>query len=130
MESRKIVCMTAALLVGGSLTMGATHAGAGPTRTVVVEGKRIDPSLQRRVSFADLNLAAKADQRTLKSRIVRTAGRLCFDLNGYDYRPDCQKDAVHSTDAQFAAAVVRAERELAGLPSGPGVAISIMIGTR
>jgi UrcA family protein len=122
--------MVAAGFIGIGLTASATHAFAQPPQGVVVEGKRIDPELQRRVSYADLNLAQKTDQRTLRGRIFRTAGDLCFDLNGYDNYDSCRSDAVHSTDDQFAAAVARAQRQMAGLPVGPAVAISMVIGSR
>lgn len=130
MNSRKIACMTAAVFSGACLTANATDAFAIPPGIVVIEGKRIDPSLQRRVSYADLNIAMKPDQRVLQRRISRTAGDLCFNLNGYDYQPQCWKDAIHSTDEQFAAAVHRAERRMAGLAVGPAVTISMVIGAR
>ena len=130
MDSRKIACMVAAGFIGIGLTASATHAFAQPPQRVIVEGKRIDPELQRRVSYGDLNLAYRADQRTLKGRIVTTAGNLCFDLNGLNEYDSCRSDAVHSTDGQFAAAVDRAQRQMAGLPVGPAVAISMVIGGR
>jgi UrcA family protein len=130
MNSRKIACVAAAVFIGTCLTANATNAFAAPPGTVVIEGKRIDLSLQRRVSYADLNVAMTPDQQVLKRRISRTAGDLCFDLNGYYDEPQCRKNAVHSTDDQFAAAVDRAERLMAGMPVGPAVAISMVIGAR
>jgi UrcA family protein len=129
MDSRKLACMMAAGFVGVGLISAASSSSAKP-REVVVEGQRIDPALQRRVSYADLNLATRPDQRTLDRRIYRTADDLCFDLNGTYATRQCTSDAVHSTDDQVAAAIDRAKRQMAGLPVGPAVAISIVIGAR
>ena len=127
MNTRNIACMMAAIFLGAGLTASATHAFAASPGTVVVTVNRIDPVLQRRVSFADLNLAVSPDRAILKGRISRTAGELCFDLNGYDFESKCRTQAVHSTDGQFAAAVARAERKTAGLPSVPAESISMVI---
>ena len=129
METRKTACIAAAAFVGLGLVSAATSAGAKP-REVVVSAKRIDPELQRRVSYSDLNLAFRSDQRTFSSRIRHTADELCFDLNGNENNFRCTKDAVRSTDDQVAAAIDRAKRRMAGLPVGPAVAISMVIGAR
>ncbi len=128
MDNRKFACMAAAAFLGVSLTAGATNAFAGP-REVVVEGTRIDPKLQRTVSYRDLNLAERPGQKILKARIYRTADSLCFDLNG-PYSQDCAWSAVRSTDAQVAQAIDRAKRQLAGLSVGPPVAIAMVLGAQ
>jgi UrcA family protein len=128
MDSRKITCITAAGFVGLGLVSAATSAAAKP-RDVVVTAQRTDPELQRKVSYRDLNMAFSSDQKILNSRIRHVADDLCFDLNGVDdYR--CTKRAVRSTDDQVAAVIDRAQRQLAGLPVGPAVAISIVVGAR
>lgn len=128
MQDRKIACIAAAVFVGTALTFSATQALAGPpVGDVIVEGKKIDPELQRKVSYADLNLAFAAHQRLLDRRIHRTADSLCFDLNGLD-DDNCTSDAIDSTDDQVAAAIERAKRKMAGLPVGPAIAISMVIG--
>ena len=129
MDSRKFACVVAAGFVGVGLVSAASSSTAKP-REVVVEGQRIDPELQRRVSYADLNLATRPGQKTLDRRIFRTAEDLCFDINGIYADWHCTRDAVDSTDHQFAAAIDRAQRQMAGLPVGPAVAISIVIGAR
>ena len=132
MESRKFACLIAAGLIGFGLVGAATQAGAAPPPDVTVKGKSIDPETQRTVSYADLNLALRADQKVLNRRIYRTAGNLCSDLgylSGSDYF-GCRGEAIHSTDDQVAAAVNRAKLRMAGLPAGPAVAISMVIGTR
>jgi UrcA family protein len=130
MDSRKIACMAAAGFIGVSLTASATHAFAKPPREATVEAPRFDPVTQRAVSYKDLNLALRADQKTLNGRIWRTAGNLCFDLNGFEGQSGCTRDAVHSTDGQVAIAIQRAKLQMAGLPVGPAVAISMVVGAR
>jgi UrcA family protein len=107
--------LSAAALIG--VTGTATYALAlAPVKPVVVEGHRIDPATQRMVSFADLNLSLRPDQKVLNTRISRTAERLCYDLNGSEELTSCTNDAVHSTDGQVIAAIDRANRRTAGLP--------------
>lgn len=132
MESRKVACLTAAVAMGLSLVgiAGAAAASAEPLPNVVVRGERIDPELQRRVSYADLNLAIRPGQKILASRIRNTANGLCWDLNGPYNTDRCTIDAVNSTREQVAAAIDRAKRQMAGLPVGPAVAISMVIGAR
>lgn len=124
MDNRKLACMAAAGFLGITLTAGATNASAGP-RDVTV--RATDPTLQRVVSYRDLNIAERPGQKILKHRISSTASDLCEDLNG---SPDvgCVRFAIHSTDKQFAEAVLRAQRQMAGLAVGPAVAISMVIG--
>lgn len=129
MDTRKIACIVAAGFIGVGLTASATHAFAQPP-DAVVKGERLDPETQRVVSYKDLNLAFRPDQKTLDGRIYKTANDLCFDLNGLDGLSGCRDDAVHSTDDQVARAIERAKRQMAGLPAGPAVAISMVIGSR
>ena len=129
MESRKTACMIAAGFIGLGLVGAATSATSAP-RPITVEGERIDPRTQRTVSYRDLNLAFRPDQKVLNGRIWSTASNLCFDLNGFDGRIECTRDAVNSTDEQVAAAIERAQLKLAGKPVGPAVAITMVIGAR
>jgi len=134
MESRKIAFMVAAGFIGLGLTAAAASAADAKPRasTVTVEGKRFDPQTQRRVSYADLNLAFKPQQRVLHARIVKTSNNLCEDL-GYWFlaeRSGCARDAIHSTDGQVAAAIQRAVDQMAGREVGPAIAISIVAGAR
>jgi UrcA family protein len=130
MDSRKLACLLAAGFIGAGLTAAAT--AQPPKGDVVVKGQRIDPQTQRVVSYADLNLAVRHDQRVLGGRIFRTAGSLCNDL-GYvwtDAHSACTSDAVHSTDDQVAEAIDRAKLKMAGKQVGPAVAISMVIGAQ
>lgn len=126
MASHKLACMLAAALVSVTLVGTATTAAAKP-RDVVVVGEKNDPELQRKVSYADLNLAVKPARKVLANRISATAWDLCFDLNGPVSMDSCTTGAIRSTDGQVAAAIERAERQMAGLPVGPAVAISMTI---
>ena len=56
MDNRKYACMAAAAFLGVALTAGATSSLAGP-RDIVVKGERVDPKLQRKVFYHDLNIA-------------------------------------------------------------------------
>jgi UrcA family protein len=130
MNSRKIACLTAAIAMGVGLVGIASVSAAAPLQDVVVKGERIDPELQHKVSYADLDLAFARGQRILKSRISSTANGLCWDLNG-NYGVDrCTEDAIRSTDDQVSKAVARAKRKMAGLPVGPALAISMAVGSR
>lgn len=127
MENRKAACLVAAAFVGVTLTAAtATGANASP-RDVTVTAT--DPELQRRVSYIDLNLAMKPDQRVLRRRISYTASDLCLDINGYD-DGSCHNFAVRSTRDQVKRAIAWAEQKMAGIAVGPPIAISMVIGVR
>jgi len=129
MDNRKLACLVAVGFLGVTLSAGATNAFAGP-RDVSVQGTRIDPALQRKVSYDDLNLTERSGRKALESRIFQTAGGVCFDLNGLYYHDKCTRDAVQSTDEQVAQAIERAQRQMAGLAVGPAIAISMVIGVQ
>jgi UrcA family protein len=131
MNSRKSATIVAAAIVGLGLSFSATHAFAQPPRgDVIVKGHRVDPATQRTVSYKDLNLAFTGGQRVLNSRIWRTAGALCQDLNGDFQLDSCTDSAIHSTDDQVAAAVERAQMIMAGKAVGPAIAISMVASGR
>ena len=126
MGTRKIACVFAASLLGLSITVAAPGAQAKP-RLGDVTVTATDPTLQRRVSYADLNLAVTPDQRVLRTRISYTAGDLCYDLNG-ERDGACRSSAIDSTRGQVKRAIARAERQMAGLSVGPPIAISMVLG--
>ena len=128
MDTRKILCMAAAGFIGVAMTAGATAADAKPRKGDVTV-TATDPSLQRRVSYADLNLAVRPDQRVLRRRISYTAGDLCDDINSWD-DGSCRRFAIDSTRDQVKRAIARAEQQMAGLAVGPPIAISMAIGVR
>ena len=125
MEGRKFACLVAAGFLGVGLTAAATGAEAKP-RDIVVQAA--DPELQRRVSYADLNLAFRPQQKTLRARIYRTAGDLCSDLNGSSDGGGCRTFAVNSTRSQVKRAIERAELKMAGHAVGPPIAIAMVLG--
>ena len=127
-QKQKLACMTAAGFVGILLVTAAASPALSQTR-VVVEAPLVDPSLQRRVPYGDLNLARSEDQRVLRTRIGQTAHELCFDLNGIK-ELNCPYKAIRSTTNQVAAAIERAELRMAGRPAGPDVAIAMVINGR
>lgn len=124
MDNRKFACLAAAAFLGVTLTAGATNAFAKPLDVIV---RAVDPGLQRIVSYRDLNIAEPAGQKVLKRRITATASNLCEYLNG-SRDGGCVNFAIRSTDKQFAEAVLRAQRQMAGLPVGPAITISMVIG--
>jgi UrcA family protein len=126
MDNRKLACITAV----GFIAVGLSTTAIAKPPAVVVEGKRFNPITQRLVSYADLNLAYQADQRTLNHRISSTADGLCYDLGYYVGDLVCTHDAIHSTDAQVAAAIARAQARMAGLTVGPAIAITMVGGAR
>ena len=125
MQKQKVACMTAAGFLG-ILLVTATATPAFSQSRVVVEAPRVDPALQRKVFYHDLNLAQSRDQKLLRNRIYQTAQSLCFDINLV--REDtCPSNAVRSTSGQVKAAIERAELRMAGKPAGPDVAITMAI---
>ena len=128
MDSRKIACGVAAVFIGTALAASSSLAVAEVRDPLIVSAPKAGNQLQRKVSYADLNLAVRPAQRILQNRIYRTGEEICFELNG-DYRLEsCTDDAVRSTDDQVAAAIERARRQMAGLPVGPAVTIAIAVG--
>ena len=130
MDSRKLACVLAAGFLSVTFVGVATNASAKP-RDVVIVAQKIDPELQRRVSYRDLNLSVRPDQKILNRRIWLTATDLCLDLNAdAGDIGSCTSFAIHSTDDQVTAAIDRAQRKMAGLPVGPAVAISMAMSAR
>ena len=122
MDSQKLACILAA----ASMTLlGAATSASAAQRDVFVTGKKSDTEVQRLVSYADLDLARTVDRQVLGRRIAHTAWNICSDLDAADRLGACAGEAIASTDDQLAAAIARAERQLAGLATGPAVAIAI-----
>lgn len=128
MDNRKIACMFAAGFLGLGLTAAATDARAAP-RSGDVTVTATDPALQRRVSYADLNLALKPAQHVLQRRISYTARDLCNEVNGFD-DGDCRSFAINSTRGQVRSAIARAELQMAGIAVGPPIAIAMVVAVR
>lgn len=132
MNVRKLAGFAAAGFIGTMVVSAATSSPAyskqNYDRETVVTGQRINPALQRRVSYQDLNLVFPAAQETLKGRIRGTANSLCYDLtNGPDETGKCRTFAIRGTKPQVAAAIERAQQRMAGKAVGPDLAISMVI---
>lgn len=114
---RKVACIVAAGFLVSEL--GAVAAFA---QEPVVYGRRDENVEVRRVSYADLNLAKAAGQKTLMRRVDQAVNSICdanhgtsnlqFDM--YDRR--CSKEAWGSANPQIAQAISRAEQGLAMVP--------------
>jgi UrcA family protein len=128
MNTQKFACLCAAGFFGLGITLAATGVNAKP-RSGDVTVTATDPALQRRVSYADLNLAMRPDQKVLRRRISYTAGDLCLEINGWD-DGSCRSFAISSTREQVTRAIARAEQKMAGVAVGPPIAISMVIGVR
>ena len=118
----------ASLMAVSAATSSAAHVKPDQFSPVVVTGARIDPALQRQISYVDLNLNLPAAQKLLRWRISRTAANLCFEINN-DFDPDseCRKFAIRGTRPQVTAAIERAKLRIAGKAVGPDLAISMAI---
>lgn len=125
----------AAILSGvtASLMVAASAASAGPQRPVVVYGAPDEGTRTERVSYADLNLNQRADERKLKLRVAGAVKRVCL-YEGSTVRQDlgferCSDDAWGSARPQIVRAVARArEIALTGQSSIAATAIAINVG--
>lgn len=89
-----------------------------------------------RVSYADLNLAKRGDQRRLKVRVTGAVKRVCLFEDGRAGLQDrgyygCANDAWDGADPQIAQAVTRAsEIAMKGRSSIAPTAITIRVASR
>ena len=132
MDARNLACIAAAGFIGIMVVSVATSSPAysqpNDDREMVVRGERIDPALQRLVSYRDLNLVFPAAQKTLTGRISRTASSLCSEINdGQEDYGTCTNFAVRGTKPQVAAAIERAKLRMAGKAVAPDLAIAMVI---
>ena len=134
MDARKISCLCAAGLIGSLLITAASAAEPRQSRPdLVVKAPRIDAATQRKVSYADLNLALQPGQKVLKHRIFVAANGICNSINSnYTAVGDCLRFAVDKTRPQVKAAIRRAELRMAsGRPAAKEVTdISLAIAAR
>jgi UrcA family protein len=128
--------MAAAGFLGTLLVTAATQPAFSKPRNgdVVVTGTRFDPVTMRRVSYEDLNLTLRGDQKQLRGRIHYAADDVCGPALGYEVRDDsqerCVERAERGTYFQVYKAIKRAKLQLAGHAVGPAIAISITAGTK
>ncbi len=86
------------------------------------------------MTYVDLNLANRPDQKQLRLRIHNAANDICGPALGYEIHDDqqenCVSEAVYGTHPQVRKAINRAQMQMAGYPVGPAIAISIAVNAR
>jgi UrcA family protein len=124
--------MTAAVMSGVTASLAlAAPSFAAQEKPVVVYAEPQEGVRSERVSYADLNLAERRDQRKLNARVAGAVQRVCLFETGRTglqtrayYR--CADGAWDDANPQIARAVTRAtEIALTGHSSIPAAAISI-----
>lgn len=128
------IAVTAAVLSGVTASLAfAAPSFAAQDKPVVVYAEPQEGLRTERVSYADLNLAERRDQRRLNLRVTGAVQRVCLFENsrkglqdrGY-YR--CADDAWEGANPQIAQAVARAtEIALTGHSAIPATAIAIRV---
>ena len=107
------LCAAAAMTILSLFAVTPAHAKSDP---VVITGQRVSDLPTRRVNFADLNLAAAADQRALERRVASAVKQVCFagghaidqTVKSYVNFRGCSDFAWDGARPQIAAAVNRA----------------------
>jgi UrcA family protein len=129
--------MTAAVMSGVTASLAlAAPSIAAQEKPVVVYAEPQEGVRTERVSYADLNLAERRDQRKLNVRVAGAIQRVCLFENGRTglqvrgyYR--CADSAWDDANPQIAQAVARArEIALTGHSSIPATAIAIRVAGR
>ena len=125
---------TAAVLSGVTASLlAAFPASAGQDKPVVVFAEPQENIRTERVSYADLDLAQRAGQRTLNYRVANAVKRVCLfennrsglQLGGYY---SCANGAMEGAEPQIAQAIDRAkEIALTGKSSIAVAAITINV---
>lgn len=125
---------TAAVLSGVTASLlVATAASAGQEKPVVVFAEPQENIRIERVTYADLDLAQRTDQRALNYRVASAVKRVClfeYGHAGLQQRGyySCANGAWESAEPQIARAVTRAkEIALTGKSSIATAAITINV---
>lgn len=111
-QSSSIVLRASVVL---ALAAGLSAPGA-TKRPIVVTGPSTE-TITRDVSYRDLNLASRADQRRFTLRVAETVNEVCDSLspNGRVHiQTVCRAEAWRSVRPQIAQVVRRARTQLAG----------------
>lgn len=126
---------TAAVLSGvtASLLIATAADAAGEDKPVVVYAEQLEDARTERVSYADLNLAQRSDERKLVRRVTGAIRRVCqiehsqAGLQDSDYYV-CADGAWDGARPQIAQAVTRAkEIAVTGQSSIAAAAITISV---
>ena len=110
--------LTLAAVAAGGFALCAFPAAGQTIEELIITG-RIGPdgrleSFSERVSYADLDLRAEADQRVLRQRIRDTARSICRRLGADGPQrpspsiPTCESEAVNGAMPQYRTALARA----------------------
>jgi UrcA family protein len=126
---KAIAICGASLLAAVAVGAAAFPLHAGTPRVAVV-GVHPEIIVERRIGYADLNLAAAAGERTLNRRVTSAIRDLCDEAvagsrTGFEYMA-CSTGAWSGARPQVALAVQRA-REIAVNGSSPIAAVAITI---
>ena len=126
--------ITAAVLSGVTASLAfAAPSFAAQDKPVVVYAEPQEGVRTERVSYADLNLAERRDERRLNLRVASAVQRVCLFENGHKGLQDrgyyrCAGDAWDGAHPQIAQAVARArEIALIGHSAIPATAIAIRV---
>jgi len=114
LKTKLMFGVAAALTASASLMLAAGPAAA---RDVTVVASVEDEVPVARVSFADLDLADKGGQRSLRGRVssaIRTVCAPAYDGTGSIRYAQCQSNAWAQARPQMISAVARASRLAAG----------------
>jgi UrcA family protein len=84
-----------------SLSLIAVTPAQAKSDPVVITGQRVSDLPTQRVSFADLNLAAAADQVTLERRVGSAVKQVCV-ASGYTIEANLRARASYSGCSDFA----------------------------
>lgn len=128
---------TVAVLSGVAASLAfAVPASAGQDNPVIVKAEPIEGLHSERVTYADLNLAERRDERRLKLRVAGAVQRVCLFEHGRSGLQDsgytrCSGEAWDGANPQIAQAVARArEIALTGYSAIPATAITIRVAAR
>ena len=130
--------VTTAVLSGvaASLMFEGSAIAAGQETPVVVYAEPQEGVRSERVSYADLNLAERRDERRLRVRVAGAVKRVCLFEDGRSGLQDrgynrCSDGAWDGADPQIAQAVTRARQiALTGHSEIPATAIAIRVAAR
>lgn len=127
MEILRAASTAAAGFISVMVVGVATHpADAKTHRDVVVTA--VDPVLVRRVTYGDLNLRMRPDQRQLSRRVYEAADDICNSVNKKkENQLECFAFAMQGARPQVRRAIKRAELIAEGKPVGPPLVISLSI---
>jgi len=124
---RRAICRVSlsAGIAFGAVATFPLQAATPRTLVGTVERQHV---VERRIDYADLNLAAAPGQRNLHQRISHAVTSLCKEAvsnstnTSFDYR-DCESEAWRSARPQVSLAVQRAHEIAATGSSAIGVAV-------